>query len=73
MSASSMSILRIIPYQELLGNYDRTGGGCRLPPIIPYQELLGNYDYIYNFYESGLIIPYQELLGNYDARRAWRR
>ena len=34
----------IIPYQELLGNYDCI---LSLPPligIIPYQELLGNYD-----------------------------
>ena len=34
----------IIPYQELLGNYD--AGNCLSPAskIIPYQELLGNYD-----------------------------
>ena len=37
-------VFRIIPYQELLGNYD--GLGVRLQHffIIPYQELLGNYD-----------------------------
>ena len=38
--------LLIIPYQELLGNYD---GGCvavQRTIIIPYQELLGNYDFI---------------------------
>ena len=35
---------KIIPYQELLGNYDKrstVAGSCL---IIPYQELLGNYD-----------------------------
>ena len=36
--------LAIIPYQELLGNYD-ISPPHRLPTtIIPYQELLGNYD-----------------------------
>ena len=34
----------IIPYQELLGNYDRGDAGHDPRPIIPYQELLGNYD-----------------------------
>ena len=36
--------VKIIPYQELLGNYD---GAALVDPmlcIIPYQELLGNYD-----------------------------
>ncbi len=49
----------IIPYQELLGNYDfRLKGG--LPVfIIPHQELLGNYDFqkIDNILRC--IIPYQ--------------
>ena len=57
---------RIIPYQELLGNYDRS---LLRPPrerIIPYQELLGNYDAIPDTHTSAAIIPYQELLGNYD-------
>ena len=34
----------IIPYQELLGNYDRLPGLLFRLFIIPYQELLGNYD-----------------------------
>ena len=34
----------IIPYQELLGNYDRTYQTAAGGFIIPYQELLGNYD-----------------------------
>ena len=34
----------IIPYQELLGNYNRGLGLLCKPVIIPYQELLGNYN-----------------------------
>ena len=34
----------IIPYQELLGNYDLLCVVQQLNQIIPYQELLGNYD-----------------------------
>ena len=34
----------IIPYQELLGNYDREHTARKTQVIIPYQELLGNYD-----------------------------
>ena len=35
---------KIIPYQELLGNYDVDIDDDDLTDIIPYQELLGNYD-----------------------------
>ena len=59
-------LFRIIPYQELLGNYDGNRLALGDIVIIPYQELLGNYDFCRI---SGLvtqIIPYQELLGNYD-------
>ena len=57
----------IIPYQELLGNYDCIH--CLHPPknIIPYQELLGNYDRDAQRRQVQHIIPYQELLGNYDV------
>ena len=34
----------IIPYQELLGNYDLRYVVVDVVNIIPYQELLGNYD-----------------------------
>ena len=34
----------IIPYQELLGNYDLVLVALHGEVIIPYQELLGNYD-----------------------------
>ena len=61
--------LLIIPYQELLGNYDINKACEYIRAIIPYQELLGNYD-LYNGTLTGdKIIPYQELLGNYDC--AW--
>ena len=36
--------LAIIPYQELLGNYDCILIAVSSVMIIPYQELLGNYD-----------------------------
>ena len=43
---ASVDKLKIIPYQELLGNYDVVGEIENLAPIIPYQELLGNYDFL---------------------------
>ena len=58
----------IIPYQELLGNYDNRRKRGMVPSIIPYQELLGNYDRAHGGASSRTIIPYQELLGNYDSR-----
>ncbi len=70
-SASGRSLKRflqqsIIPYQELLGNYNLTVTMHIQTVIIPYQELLGNYNTIYNFVRIVSIIPYQELLGNYN-------
>ena len=56
----------IIPYQELLGNYDPGGDQVGAWHIIPYQELLGNYDGRPACKCGACIIPYQELLGNYD-------
>ena len=41
---SSARKCRIIPYQELLGNYDSCRKVRKGTCIIPYQELLGNYD-----------------------------
>ena len=57
----------IIPYQELLGNYDLNRWRSFVKSIIPYQELLGNYDNFILFVNLIIIIPYQELLGNYDS------
>ena len=56
----------IIPYQELLGNYDANLQNQIDALIIPYQELLGNYDCRSVQGSRAAIIPYQELLGNYD-------
>ena len=56
----------IIPYQELLGNYDYIYCNSLHIFIIPYQELLGNYDDKSSILIITYIIPYQELLGNYD-------
>ena len=70
-SASGRSLKRflqqsIIPYQELLGNYNAKQR-CLYPVrIIPYQELLGNYNPCINAFFLPPIIPYQELLGNYN-------
>ena len=57
----------IIPYQELLGNYNSAACGLLAARIIPYQELLGNYNYLPSVLLGNLIIPYQELLGNYNC------
>ena len=60
----------IIPYQELLGNYNSAACGLLAARIIPYQELLGNYNYLPSVLLGNLIIPYQELLGNYNSHTA---
>ena len=70
-SASGRSLKRflqqsIIPYQELLGNYNTLTSMCWITQIIPYQELLGNYNAAANTVPKAAIIPYQELLGNYN-------
>ena len=62
-----LSLILIIPYQELLGNYDCICLDAVSGFIIPYQELLGNYDCVQSPVWARLIIPYQELLGNYDV------
>ena len=60
----------IIPYQELLGNYDAGRQRRAAAAIIPYQELLGNYDCPGQRPSAYSIIPYQELLGNYDQHHS---
>ena len=60
--------MAIIPYQELLGNYDKSDDVLESIEIIPYQELLGNYDSVAAAATGRSIIPYQELLGNYDEK-----
>ena len=70
-SASGRSLKRflqqsIIPYQELLGNYNQPDKVVIPVRIIPYQELLGNYNSGTQLLHVVYIIPYQELLGNYN-------
>ena len=70
-SASGRSLKRflqqsIIPYQELLGNYNIDLCYKIIAYIIPYQELLGNYNAAAANQNEISIIPYQELLGNYN-------
>ena len=70
-SASGRSLKRflqqsIIPYQELLGNYNKMWPHPWSHHIIPYQELLGNYNLTVTMHIQTVIIPYQELLGNYN-------
>ena len=72
-SASGRSLKRflqqsIIPYQELLGNYNTSFTRVHSLIIIPYQELLGNYNNCTEGVTMKIIIPYQELLGNYNTR-----
>ena len=62
----------IIPYQELLGNYNHINNNMMNETIIPYQELLGNYNSIVLLLSVPYIIPYQELLGNYNRNAAMR-
>ena len=42
----------IIPYQELLGNYDGVSIAGEAGTIIPYQELLGNYDRLISLFAA---------------------
>ena len=50
----------IIPYQELLGNYNPSCIRISRSHIIPYQELLGNYNQAVEEDAQTAIIPYQE-------------
>ena len=59
----------IIPYQELLGNYDIRLNLDAVQCIIPYQELLGNYDFFSAQETVIFIIPYQELLVNHPPNK----
>ena len=56
----------IIPYQELVGNYNYPVSFDYAGQIIPYQELLGNYNTREMRMTMGGIIPYQELPGVYQ-------
>ena len=57
----------VLPYQELLGNYNEFPHTCRLALVLPYQELLGNYNRSRRNRSRHTVLPYQELLGNYNT------
>ena len=57
---------KIIPYQELPGNYNRCDTAVNNGMIIPYQELPENYNMDRSAPLPAAIIPYQELPGNYN-------
>ena len=58
---------KIIPYQELSGNYNTEDARPLAGRIIPYQELSGNYNGCKLIFFFVTIIPYQELSGNYNC------
>ncbi len=49
----------IIPYQQLIGNYNLREALDRVGEIIPYQQLIGNYNATGNYVNAYTIIPYQ--------------
>ena len=56
----------VLPYQELLGNYNLKAVGLLSQSVLPYQELLGNYNNSMKVFTGFFVLPYQELLGNYN-------
>ena len=58
--------MNVLPYQELLGNYNRDTAMRFKLQVLPYQELLGNYNINATVRQVGIVLPYQELLGNYN-------
>ena len=58
--------LKIIPYQVITGNYDKSRAKGRCGRIIPYQVITGNYDSSASSSVPAAIIPYQVITGNYD-------
>ena len=62
-----MSIASVLPYQELLGNYNTGLALQTKSAVLPYQELLGNYNIGKSFVVRIPVLPYQELLGNYNS------
>ena len=65
--------MRIIPYQEIIGNYSIVQNPLILSRIIPYQEIIGNYSWLEGNYYKVDIIPYQEIIGNYSVAGAQLR
>ena len=57
---------KIIPYQEINGNYNKISHIYGMSFIIPYQEINGNYNISAHPWRLCHIIPYQEINGNYN-------
>ena len=64
--------VRIIPYQEQIGNYNFSNQAFLYLFIIPYQEQIGNYNSSVRRPWIFSIIPYQEQIGNYN-QASWSR
>ena len=65
-------VLSVLPYQELLGNYNPMPMYSVPGLVLPYQELLGNYNFDDSNVQPKLVLPYQELLGNYNLTMVLR-
>ena len=67
MCILQVSKVHIIPYLEILGNYNQNFSSSSMMNIIPYQEKLRNYNMHLLSRHLNRIIPYQEKLGNYNV------
>ena len=61
----------VLPYQELLGNYNLKQTHHNSNVVLPYQELLGNYNSSVATHGDVNVLPYQELLGNYNTGKSF--
>ncbi len=50
---STKRLKKIIPYQDLKGNYNIKNVNNNEVDIIPYQDLKGNYNYVIQFIKRG--------------------
>ena len=63
------SLLTIITYQVITGNYSKTGLKFFKPIIITYQVITGNYSLHPEYFDPEGIITYQVITGNYSRFR----
>ena len=59
-------ITEVLPYQELLGNYNVLEETLMDDKVLPYQELLGNYNPYGAVWLCSQDLPYQELRRDYN-------
>ena len=69
-----ISQLFVLPYQELLGNYNIASAGTMYATVLPYQELLGNYNSDERFISGilGFTIPRTVRELQLDAETAYQ-